>query len=49
MIQRGEFRKIVDSALGGALIFGFIGVFIGPVLLAVGYGMIDEWSEGLVA
>ena len=43
------FLIVLFGALGGALIFGFIGVFIGPVLLAVGYGMIDEWSEGLVA
>jgi predicted PurR-regulated permease PerM len=41
------FLIVLFGALGGALIFGFIGVFIGPVLLAVGYGMIDEWSEGL--
>jgi len=26
------------------LAFGFIGLFIGPALLAVGYSLIKEWS-----
>jgi predicted PurR-regulated permease PerM len=29
--------------LGGALAFGFIGVFLGPTLLAVGYRLAVEW------
>jgi predicted PurR-regulated permease PerM len=37
------------GVLGGAIIFGFIGVFIGPVLLAVGYALIDEWSQEFIA
>jgi predicted PurR-regulated permease PerM len=41
------FLIVLFGALGGAIIFGFIGVFIGPALLAVGYGLIDEWSEEL--
>lgn len=36
---------VMLGVFGGALAFGFIGVFIGPTLLAVGYGLIDEWSE----
>ena len=43
------FLIVLFGALGGAIIFGLIGIFIGPVLLAVGYGIIDEWSEDLVA
>jgi predicted PurR-regulated permease PerM len=43
------FLIVLFGALGGALVFGFIGVFIGPVLLAVGYGLIDEWSEDLTS
>ena len=35
---------VMLGVFGGALAFGFIGVFIGPTLLAVGYGLIDEWS-----
>jgi predicted PurR-regulated permease PerM len=30
--------------LGGAAAFGFIGVFLGPVLLAVGYALLMEWA-----
>lgn len=31
--------------LGGAFTFGLIGVFLGPVLLAVGYRMIGDWLK----
>ena len=41
------FLIVLFGALGGAITFGFIGVFIGPALLAVGYAMIDEWSSHL--
>jgi len=40
---RLPFVLIFMGVVGGALAFGFIGVFLGPVLLAVGYGLIDEW------
>jgi predicted PurR-regulated permease PerM len=30
--------------LGGILAFGFIGVFLGPVLLAIGYSLFLEWQ-----
>jgi predicted PurR-regulated permease PerM len=30
--------------LGGVIAFGFIGVFIGPTLLAIGYRLITEWA-----
>jgi predicted PurR-regulated permease PerM len=26
-------------------VWGFIGVFVGPVLLAIGYSLTKEWSE----
>jgi predicted PurR-regulated permease PerM len=32
------------GVLGGALAFGFLGVFLGPVLLALGYTLVREWS-----
>ena len=35
---------ILIGVFGGALAFGFIGVFIGPTLLAVGYRLLQEWS-----
>ena len=38
------FILILFGVLGGALAFGFIGVFLGPTLLAVGYRLISEWA-----
>ena len=37
-------RALALGVLGGALTFGFIGVFIGPTLLAVGFRLLEEWS-----
>jgi predicted PurR-regulated permease PerM len=37
------FLLIFLGVIGGALAFGFIGVFIGPTLLAVGYRLVQEW------
>jgi predicted PurR-regulated permease PerM len=34
--------------LGGILAFGFIGVFLGPTLLAVGYALFLEWTAAEV-
>jgi predicted PurR-regulated permease PerM len=31
------------GVIGGALAFGFIGVFLGPTLLALGYAVLKEW------
>jgi predicted PurR-regulated permease PerM len=39
---------VMLGVIGGALVFGLIGVFIGPTLLAVGYALTDEWSGRLV-
>jgi hypothetical protein len=30
--------------LGGLAAFGFLGVFLGPVLLALAYMLIEEWN-----
>jgi predicted PurR-regulated permease PerM len=46
LISQGSdlpFVLILFGVLGGALAFGFIGVFIGPTLLAVGYRLVKEW------
>jgi predicted PurR-regulated permease PerM len=32
------------GVLGGAIAFGLLGIFVGPVLLAVGYTLVVEWS-----
>jgi predicted PurR-regulated permease PerM len=46
LISRGStmpFLLILFGVLGGAIAFGFIGVFLGPTLLAVGYRIMQEW------
>lgn len=35
---------VLFGIMGGALAFGFIGIFIGPTLLALAYAMVIEWS-----
>ncbi|WP_455279771.1 AI-2E family transporter [Cupriavidus necator] len=37
---------IMLGVLGGALAFGFLGVFIGPTLLAVAYALLRDWTIG---
>jgi predicted PurR-regulated permease PerM len=47
LISQGSdmpFILILFGVLGGALAFGFIGVFIGPTLLAVGHRLVKEWA-----
>lgn len=47
IISRGSdlpFVLVLLGVLGGAFAFGFIGVFLGPVLLAVGYALLKEWA-----
>jgi predicted PurR-regulated permease PerM len=49
IISRGSalpFALVLLGVLGGAVAFGFVGVFLGPVLLAVGYALIKEWAVG---
>jgi predicted PurR-regulated permease PerM len=31
--------------LGGVLAFGFVGIFLGPTLLAVGFNLVRRWTE----
>ncbi len=31
------------GVVGGILTFGFLGLFIGPTLLTVGYNLLQEW------
>jgi predicted PurR-regulated permease PerM len=47
LISKGSdmpFLLIFFGVIGGALAFGFIGVFLGPTLLAVGYRLLQEWA-----
>jgi predicted PurR-regulated permease PerM len=46
LISQGStmpFILIFFGVLGGVVAFGFIGVFLGPTLLAVGYRLVEEW------
>jgi predicted PurR-regulated permease PerM len=45
-IARGAqlpFLLTVLGVLGGALAFGLLGIFLGPVLLGIGYTLANEW------
>jgi predicted PurR-regulated permease PerM len=37
---------ILAGVIGGLLAFGLVGIFVGPVLLAVAYTLIDAWVDG---
>jgi predicted PurR-regulated permease PerM len=48
IISRGSnlpFILVLLGVLGGVIAFGFIGVFLGPTLLALGFELIHDWSE----
>ena len=47
-IARGAqlpFLLTMLGVLGGALAFGLLGIFVGPVLLGVGFALMKEWAE----
>jgi predicted PurR-regulated permease PerM len=47
LISRGSslpFLLVLLGVLGGVLAFGFVGLFIGPTLLAVGYSLLRDWT-----
>lgn len=47
LISQGSnlpFILVLLGVLGGALAFGFIGIFLGPTLLAVGYNLLRGWT-----
>jgi predicted PurR-regulated permease PerM len=48
LISRGSslpFLLVLLGVLGGVLAFGFVGMFIGPTLLAVGYSLMSGWTD----
>jgi predicted PurR-regulated permease PerM len=48
LISRGSslpFLLTLLGVLGGVIAFGFVGMFIGPTLLAVGYSLMSEWTN----
>lgn len=47
LISRGSnlpFILVMFGVMGGVLAFGFVGIFIGPTLLAVGFGLMRKWT-----
>lgn len=47
LISRGSslpFLLTLLGVLGGVFAFGFVGMFIGPTLLAVGYSLMKDWT-----
>jgi predicted PurR-regulated permease PerM len=47
LISRGSslpFLLTFLGVLGGVIAFGFVGMFIGPTLLAVGFSLISDWT-----
>jgi predicted PurR-regulated permease PerM len=47
-IARGAhlpFMLTILGVLGGALAFGLLGIFLGPVLLGVGFTLVNEWAR----
>jgi predicted PurR-regulated permease PerM len=48
LISRGADLPLLLTllgAIGGVLAFGFLGLFLGPVLLAVGYTLLKDWAK----
>jgi predicted PurR-regulated permease PerM len=46
LIKRGvdlPLLLIVAGVIGGIIVFGVVGLFIGPVILAVTYTLLDAW------
>ncbi len=47
LISRGSnlpFILVMFGVMGGVFAFGFIGIFIGPTLLAVGFSLMKKWT-----
>jgi predicted PurR-regulated permease PerM len=40
------FILVFLGVLGGALAFGFLGIFLGPTLLAIAYSLLQKWGSG---
>lgn len=48
LISRGaslSFALVLLGVFGGVLAFGFVGIFLGPTLLAVGFNLARQWTE----
>ncbi|HXX82919.1 MAG TPA: AI-2E family transporter [Casimicrobiaceae bacterium] len=48
IISRGSnlpFILVMLGVFGGVVAFGFIGVFLGPTLIAIGFALLSDWSK----
>jgi predicted PurR-regulated permease PerM len=48
LISRGAslpFALVLLGVFGGVLAFGFVGIFLGPTLLAVGFNLLRRWTQ----
>ena len=48
LIRRGAdlpMLLILAGVIGGLIAFGFLGIFIGPTVLAVTYTLLNAWME----
>ena len=51
LISRGSslpFVLVLLGVFGGVFAFGFVGIFLGPTLLAVGYSLVRLWTQPAV-
>lgn len=49
LIQRGSAMPlglIILGVFGGLIAFGFLGLFVGPAVLAVAHGLLRAWQQG---
>ncbi|MCX7893688.1 MAG: AI-2E family transporter, partial [Burkholderiales bacterium] len=49
LISRGAalpLLLVLLGVFGGIVAFGFIGLFLGPVLLAIGFALVRSWAAG---
>jgi len=52
LISRGAslpFALVLLGVFGGVLAFGFVGIFLGPTLLAVGFNLARQWTAAASA
>jgi len=52
LIRRGAdlpLLLIFAGVIGGLVAFGVVGIFVGPVVLAVAYTLVDDWVGGAAA
>jgi predicted PurR-regulated permease PerM len=44
-IPRTTLAALFAGIIGGLLAFGLVGLFVGPVVLAVAYTLLDDWTH----